>query len=177
MTMKLNKLALFILAAIVGIFLTSSAWPPSIRELHAASGETHDEAHVDEEDEEDEENKEEFCEDKGPDSIDVSKYPEEQQKNYNLFSKKCSKCHTLARPINTTELATVEDWTQYVLKMKKKKRSGIRKKDVAAITAFLIFDTKTRKKEILAQREKRIKEGKKGHVETPCKWDKEKEGD
>ncbi len=43
----------------------------------------------------------EFPGDKGPAEIDVSKYPAEQQSNYNTFAKKCSKCHTLARAINS----------------------------------------------------------------------------
>ena len=39
--------------------------------------------------------------DKGPDKIDVSAYPAPQQAAYKVFSAKCSKCHTIARPLNT----------------------------------------------------------------------------
>ena len=40
--------------------------------------------------------------DTGPDSVDVSKYPPDQQANYKVFKSRCSHCHTLARPLNTT---------------------------------------------------------------------------
>ena len=39
--------------------------------------------------------------DKGPDKVNVSSYPAEQQKGYKIFTDKCAKCHTIARPINT----------------------------------------------------------------------------
>ena len=39
--------------------------------------------------------------DAGPDRLDVSSYPPDQQARYPLFVSKCSRCHTLARPINT----------------------------------------------------------------------------
>jgi len=42
-----------------------------------------------------------FEADKGAESIDVSGYPEQMQEYYEIFFKKCSKCHTIARPINT----------------------------------------------------------------------------
>ena len=47
--------------------------------------------------------------DKGPDKIDVSGYPPEVQKAYKLFTTKCSKCHTIARPINT--IMTRDEWS------------------------------------------------------------------
>src|SRR5665213_1511405 len=50
--------------------------------------------------------------DKGPGKIDVSSYPPEQQKAYKVFDSKCSKCHTIARPINTT--MTKPEWERYV---------------------------------------------------------------
>ena len=31
--------------------------------------------------------------DKGPNKIDISSYPAEQQKSYKMFTDKCSKCH------------------------------------------------------------------------------------
>ena len=39
--------------------------------------------------------------DAGKKTIDVTKYPAEQKANYALFMKKCVKCHTTARPINS----------------------------------------------------------------------------
>ena len=85
-----------------------------------------------------------FEADKGPKTIDVSRYPKEMQDIYsNVFSKKCSKCHTLARPINTNKKA--DDWEKYVEKMMKKPNSGIDKKSAKKIKDFIAYDQKNRK--------------------------------
>ncbi len=47
--------------------------------------------------------------DKGPDRINVSKYPADMQAKYKVFAKKCSNCHTLARAINC-EFALDDEW-------------------------------------------------------------------
>jgi len=96
----------------------------------------------------------EFPYDKGPDKIDVSKYPKEQQENYKVFAKKCSKCHTLARPINAP-LALPEEWEAYVNKMVKKKRSGVDGKSAKKIIDFLTYDSSVRKKDLV---EKKLQE-------------------
>lgn len=94
-----------------------------------------------------------FPADKGPDTIDVSKYPKDQQDNYKVFAEKCSKCHTLARPINS-QYALPEEWTAYVDKMRHKKRSGIDDDAQKTITSFLIYDSSVRKTELIAQKKK-----------------------
>jgi hypothetical protein len=81
--------------------------------------------------------------DKGPSKIDVSKYPPEQQKAYKLFSEKCSKCHTLARPINTT--MTQPEWERYVKRMMHKPNSGISNNQGKEIYEFLLYDQINRK--------------------------------
>jgi hypothetical protein len=81
--------------------------------------------------------------DKGPASINISTYPVELQKSYKLFSDKCSKCHTLARPINTT--MADPDWARYVKRMMHKPNSGISDAQGKAIYEFLSYDQKTRK--------------------------------
>src|ERR1035441_5387770 len=53
--------------------------------------------------------------DKGPAKIDVSAYPAAQQQGYKVFTDKCAKCHTIARPINTT--MTKAEWERYVKRM------------------------------------------------------------
>ena len=92
-----------------------------------------------------------FEADKGIDTIDVTKYPKEQQENYKVFAEKCSKCHTLARPINSN-YALPEEWTAYVDKMRHKKRSGIDDDAQKTVTAFLIYDSSVRKKDLIAQK-------------------------
>lgn len=81
--------------------------------------------------------------DKGPNKIDVSSYPPEQQKDYKVFDSKCSKCHTIARPINTT--MTKPEWERYVKRMMHKPNSGISDSQGKAIFEFLAYDQETRK--------------------------------
>lgn len=81
--------------------------------------------------------------DKGPSKINVSSYPPEQQKAYKLFDDKCSKCHTIARPINTT--MTKPEWERYVKRMMHKPNSGISDKQGKAIFEFLAYDQEMRK--------------------------------
>lgn len=81
--------------------------------------------------------------DKGPNKVDVSSYPAEQQKSYKVFTDKCSKCHTIARPINTT--MTKEEWERYVKRMMHKPNSGISDSQGKTIFEFLAYDQATRK--------------------------------
>jgi cytochrome c5 len=81
--------------------------------------------------------------DKGPDKIDVSPYPAPQQAAYKLFSTKCSKCHTIARPINT--LMKRDEWERYVKRMMHKPNSGISDSQGKQIFDFLVFDQAERK--------------------------------
>ena len=85
-----------------------------------------------------------FPADKGPNFIDVAPYPPEMRANYKLFEQKCSRCHTLARPINS-EFAG-ETWRKYVYKMMRKPGSGLTPKTAEPIIQFLIYDSQTRKK-------------------------------
>lgn len=81
--------------------------------------------------------------DKGPDKVNVSSYPADQQKNYKLFTDKCSKCHTIARPINTS--MTKPEWERYVKRMMHKPNSGIGDSQGKAIYEFLAYDQENRK--------------------------------
>jgi len=81
--------------------------------------------------------------DKGPDKIDVSKYPAEQQKGYKVFVDKCAKCHTIARPINTA--MTAQEWSRYVKRMMHKPNSGISDAQGKTIYEFLAYDQENRK--------------------------------
>jgi cytochrome c5 len=81
--------------------------------------------------------------DKGPNKIDVSSYPPEQQKGYKVFADKCSKCHTIARPINTT--MTRAEWERYVKRMMHKPNSGINDNQGKTIFEFVAYDQENRK--------------------------------
>jgi cytochrome c5 len=91
---------------------------------------------------------------KGPKTIDVSKYPKEMQENYKIFTKTCSKCHSLARPINSN-YALPDEWERYIKRMKRKPGSGISSSNAKAIYEFLVYDSQLRKKELY---EKKLKE-------------------
>ena len=81
--------------------------------------------------------------DKGSASVNVSSYPADQQKNYKVFADKCAKCHTVARPINTS--MTKPEWERYVKRMMHKPNSGISDSQGKLIYDFLAFDQETRK--------------------------------
>jgi hypothetical protein len=75
--------------------------------------------------------------DNGPDRIDVSKWPGEQQKRYPLFETKCSKCHPLARPINAK--FTAADWKRYAKRMIRRPNSGINEEQAVELYNFLAY--------------------------------------
>src|ERR1039458_8800291 len=81
--------------------------------------------------------------DKGPDKIDVSAYPAPQQAAYKVFATKCSKCHTIARPINT--LMKRDEWERYVKRMMHKPNSGINDNQGKQIFEFVVYDQTERK--------------------------------
>ncbi len=89
--------------------------------------------------------------DRGPDKIDgkvLATYPKEMQRIYNeLFSKRCSRCHTLARPINVTLIPS--EWEVYVKRMMRKPGSGIKPQEAKQIWEFLVYDTAKRRKAVL----------------------------
>jgi hypothetical protein len=84
-----------------------------------------------------EEDKKDFAADKGPDKVDVGRFAAEVQEDYRVFAAKCSKCHTLARPINTD--LTADAWKMYVKRMSNKPDSGISQDQAKRIYSFLKF--------------------------------------
>ncbi len=60
----------------------------------------------------------------------------ELRADYDVFAQKCSKCHSLAKPLNSH----VDDdgvWIRYVAKMRRQPASGISQRDGEAILRFL----------------------------------------
>ena len=88
---------------------------------------------------------------KGPASVDVSKYPEGIKENYEVFSTKCSQCHKLSRPINS-DYAMPEEWSRYIKRMMHKPGSGISAGDGKKIYDFLAYDSSVRKKKMLDEK-------------------------
>jgi hypothetical protein len=88
---------------------------------------------------------------KGPATINVSKYPAGIQENYGVFSQKCSQCHKLSRPINS-DYALPDEWSRYIHRMMNKPGSGIGAGEGKKIYDFLVFDSAIRKKAMLDQK-------------------------
>jgi hypothetical protein len=85
---------------------------------------------------------------KGPATIDVSKYPDGIKENYEVFSTKCTQCHSLSRPINS-DYATPDEWSRYIKRMMHKPGSGIGASDGKKIYDFLVYDSSIRKRAML----------------------------
>ncbi len=81
--------------------------------------------------------------DKGPNKIDVAAYPGEMQSAYKVFTSKCSKCHTIARPINT--FMSRQGWDRCVKRMMRMPLSGISDRHGKTIVDFIIYDQVNRK--------------------------------
>jgi hypothetical protein len=75
--------------------------------------------------------------DSGPDRIDMSDYPPDQRERYEIFAVKCSKCHSLARPISAR--LTPEQWRGYVKKMARRPGSGINDEAAQRVAEFLAY--------------------------------------
>ena len=84
----------------------------------------------------------------GAATIDVSKYPQGIQDNYEVFAQKCAQCHKLSRPINC-DYVLPDDWSRYVKRMMHKPGSGIDSADGKKIYEFLVYDSSVRKKAML----------------------------
>ena len=75
--------------------------------------------------------------DSGPDKIDVSGYPAEQQRRYPVFEKKCAKCHPVARAINSRFNAS--EWKRYMKRMVRRPNAGVTDDQADEIYEFLKF--------------------------------------
>lgn len=66
----------------------------------------------------------------------VAKYPPNVQEAYRLFAARCSRCHTLSRPLNA-QIDDFSHWVAYVERMRHHAGSGISKADGEKILVFL----------------------------------------
>src|SRR5689334_9197375 len=88
---------------------------------------------------------------KGPATVDVSKYPDGIKENYEVFSTKCTQCHKLSRPINS-DYALPEEWSRYIKRMMYKPGSGISAGEGKKIFDFLVYDSSVRKKAMVDEK-------------------------
>jgi len=105
---------------------------------------------------------------KGPATIDVSKYPQGIQENYAVFSQKCSQCHRLSRPINS-DYALPDEWSRYIKRMMYKPGSGISSGEGKKIYEFLVYDASVRKKAMVEEKLAKATAADKSAAETKTK--------
>ena len=72
------------------------------------------------------------------DSVDVSGYPKDIQDAYEVFAVRCSRCHTLARPLNA-RIHDEQHWERYVARMRRNPSSGINESNAQVILRFLLY--------------------------------------
>lgn len=82
--------------------------------------------------------------DLGPETIDVSGYPQKQQEAYGLFELRCGKCHTLARAVSSP-LVKREDWRRFLKRMHLRSSGALPARELRAILDFLEYDSSVRK--------------------------------
>lgn len=88
-----------------------------------------------------------FHSDLGPDTVDVSSYPAARRRDYEVYARACSRCHTLARSINAPYVNR-SWWEFYIARMRV--RAGfhgesLTKKEIKAVLDFLHYDDQERK--------------------------------
>jgi len=104
----------------------------------------------------------------GPTSINVSAYPQGIQDNYEIFTQKCTQCHKLSVPINSS-FATPDEWSGYVKLMMHKVGSNIGGDDGKKIYEFLVFDSSVRKKALLDSKLAKMDPAQKAAAEAKIK--------
>lgn len=70
--------------------------------------------------------------------IEPSKLPSEIQGDYAVFARRCSKCHSLARPLQSG-IYNDEFWAHYVARMRAMPGSGITAEDEVQILRYLRY--------------------------------------
>jgi hypothetical protein len=70
--------------------------------------------------------------------LDPATLAPEIRGDYAIFERKCSKCHSLARPLQAG-IADDEFWKEYVERMRRQPASGILPSDEEPILRFLHF--------------------------------------
>jgi hypothetical protein len=70
--------------------------------------------------------------------LDVRTLPSDVVPDYALFAQRCSKCHSLARPL-TSGIDDDAYWVDYVARMRRQPASGISQEDTVPILRFLHY--------------------------------------
>jgi hypothetical protein len=76
------------------------------------------------------------CAGPSADGLDRARLPESVKSDYDVFAHRCSKCHTLARPLQSG-ITDDEFWSEYVARMRRMPGSGINEDDAQRVLRFL----------------------------------------
>jgi hypothetical protein len=71
-------------------------------------------------------------------TIEPTTLPQEVRADYEVFAQRCSKCHSLSRPLNSG-IVDDEYWALYVARMRRQPSSGISVEDSRVILRFLHY--------------------------------------
>ena len=70
--------------------------------------------------------------------LEPSSLPAPLRADYAVFAQRCSKCHSLARPLNSG-ITDDNYWSLYVARMRRQPASGITQEDAGPILRFLTY--------------------------------------
>jgi mono/diheme cytochrome c family protein len=70
--------------------------------------------------------------------LEPAALPAELRADYAVFAQRCSKCHSLARPLNSG-ISDENFWVLYVARMRRQPASGITQEDAGPILRFLHY--------------------------------------
>jgi hypothetical protein len=76
--------------------------------------------------------------------LDPATLPEGIRPDYAVFAQRCSKCHSLARPLSSG-IDDDDYWAMYVARMRRQPASGISKEDTVVILRFLHYFSEQKK--------------------------------
>ncbi len=74
--------------------------------------------------------------------LDIATLPTSLRADYEVFAVRCSKCHSLARPLQSG-ISDDEYWKKYVERMRRQPGSGISRADTQPILRFLHYFSET----------------------------------
>jgi hypothetical protein len=75
---------------------------------------------------------------RGEGGVEPASLPSDIQGDYAMFARRCSKCHSLARPLSAG-ITDDDYWREYVERMRRQPASGITRSDEEPILRFLHY--------------------------------------
>jgi hypothetical protein len=111
-----------------------------------------------------------YYSDLGPAEIDVAAYPEDRRRQYAVYARVCSACHTLARSVNSPVVSR-DFWEMYILAMRRRSAwtptPEITRQEGEAVADFLDYDARVRKIERAAEFDALTRALKRRYAELP----------